>query len=345
MNIKALFILLGFSFFIGSCTTAYKTGQTPDDVYNSPAPPQDEYANVRKSDEKRYRDYESYDDEDYADYDDRYLRMKVRNRYRWSDLDDWYYYGNRYNFSFYNNWNYWNDPFYWNNPWSPVSYWNMYYNPYYSGMYGGWGFGMGYGWGYNPYYSGWYGGWGMGYGYGWGGWYDPWYTGWWGNPYYYGYGPGVIVGNRVNYQQRRTNLNSYNTNMTNGRGSSLGRGVSSDRNTNSSYGAPRDTRNTIISRRSSGDYGTYGVRTDRSVNTNMSNSSAQGRSNAVRERYSTPSRNVYSDRNTGYSERYSRPSNTESYSRPSSSPSYSSPASSGGGGGGRSSGGSSGRRF
>ena len=49
-------------------------------------------------------------DQDY--YDDRYLRMKVRNRTQWSDLDDWYYYDNRYSYSSYRNWN---------NPWSPVS--------------------------------------------------------------------------------------------------------------------------------------------------------------------------------------------------------------------------------
>ena len=33
---------------LSSCTTAYKTGQTPDDVYFSPARPQDEYVQIRK---------------------------------------------------------------------------------------------------------------------------------------------------------------------------------------------------------------------------------------------------------------------------------------------------------
>lgn len=99
---------------LSSCTTAYKTGQTPDDVYYSPAKPQDEYVRTQKEDDRQYRSDEEY-------YDDRYLRMKVHNRILWSDLDDWYYFGNRYNYSSYHNWN---------NPWSPNTYWNYYYNPY-----------------------------------------------------------------------------------------------------------------------------------------------------------------------------------------------------------------------
>ena len=33
---------------LSSCTTAYKTGQTPDDVYYSPTRPQDEYVRTQK---------------------------------------------------------------------------------------------------------------------------------------------------------------------------------------------------------------------------------------------------------------------------------------------------------
>lgn len=115
---KPAILLLAFfsAIAFSSCTTAYKTGQTPDDVYYSPARPQDEYVQVDKK-EKRY--YEGSDEY----YDDRYLRMKVRDRYRWSDLDEWYYFGNRYSSVYYNN--------YWNNPWTPYTYWNSTYNPYY----------------------------------------------------------------------------------------------------------------------------------------------------------------------------------------------------------------------
>lgn len=97
---------------ISSCTTAYRTGQTPDDVYYSPARPQDEYVRVEEETDK-YRYNDEY-------YDDRYLRMKVMNRMQWDNLNDWYSYdryGYRYNYY---------DGSYWN----PYSSWNYYYNPY-----------------------------------------------------------------------------------------------------------------------------------------------------------------------------------------------------------------------
>ncbi len=103
---------------LGSCTTAYKTGQTPDDVYYSPARAEEEYVSVERKNDRRYEGTEEY-------YDDRYLRMKVRNRYRWSELDDWYYFGNRYHYGYY---------YHWSNPWSPYYYWDYAYNPYYTGV-------------------------------------------------------------------------------------------------------------------------------------------------------------------------------------------------------------------
>ena len=112
-----------------SCTTAYKTGQTPDDVYFSPTSPQDEYVRVEKNDDRRYQAVDDY-------YDDRYLRMRVSNRYLWSELDDWYYFGNRYNYSYYPQ----TGLYY--NPWTPSTYWNCHYNPYYGGGYYGGGGGI-----------------------------------------------------------------------------------------------------------------------------------------------------------------------------------------------------------
>lgn len=100
---------------LSSCTTAYRTGQTPDDVYYSPTRPQDEYVRVEEKEEPRYDD--TY-------YDDRYLRMKVHNRTQWYALDDWYAY-DRYSYqanlhygSYYNpytSWNYYNNPYCHNN--------------------------------------------------------------------------------------------------------------------------------------------------------------------------------------------------------------------------------------
>ncbi len=110
--------ILLLAFFVAafsSCTTAYKTGQTPDDVYFSPASPQDEYVRTDREDRRNYRNDEYYDD--------RYLRMKVSNRYRWNDFNDWYSYerygfGYNYVYGSYNN---------------PYNSWNYYYNPYCNG--------------------------------------------------------------------------------------------------------------------------------------------------------------------------------------------------------------------
>jgi len=98
---------------LSSCTTAYKTGQTPDDVYFSPTRPQDEYVRVKEKEDDQYR----YDDEY---YDDRYLRMKVHNHSQWSTLDDWYAY-DRIGYS-YNS--------YYGSYYNPYTSWNYYYNPY-----------------------------------------------------------------------------------------------------------------------------------------------------------------------------------------------------------------------
>ncbi len=110
---RQILLLAIIAVSISSCTTAYKTGQTPDDVYYSPARPQAEYVEVDKDEYKDTRYNDEY-------YDDRYLRMKVRNRSRWDDLNDWYYY-DRYSYTYnyhygtwynpYNSWNYYNNPY------------------------------------------------------------------------------------------------------------------------------------------------------------------------------------------------------------------------------------------
>jgi hypothetical protein len=121
---STILLLAVFAAALSSCTTAYKTGQTPDDVYFSPARPQDEYVQVEKEDDTRkYRNDDEY-------YDDRYLHMKVHNRIRWNDLDDWYDYerygvrGNYYYGTYNNPYNSWN--YYYN----PYSYHGNYYSPY-----------------------------------------------------------------------------------------------------------------------------------------------------------------------------------------------------------------------
>lgn len=113
-----------------SCAT-YRTGQTPDDVYYSPAREVNSYVQVDRDEDNRL----SYND---RNLEDRRLRQQIRDpRFRFDDNIYW-------NSPRYNSWgwNTWNNPYNtwgWNNTW---------------GMNDGWGWNSGY---YNPYggYKGW----------------------------------------------------------------------------------------------------------------------------------------------------------------------------------------------
>jgi len=117
---KNLVYLLGAVVLLTSCSTAYKTSQTPDDVYYSPA--------------KKVVAEDRYDS--YASSDDNYLHMKVKDYDKWNTLDDY---------------DYWNDSRY---------YSNNYYSPYTSSLSLSVGLGFGYSYPYyslyNPY---WYNPW------------------------------------------------------------------------------------------------------------------------------------------------------------------------------------------
>ncbi len=120
MKLSILLLALTAAAF-SSCTTAYKTTQTPDDVYFSPTRPEaDEYVQVEKRDDRSYRGSEDY-------YEDRFLRMRMQDRNRWSALDD-YYFNNTYA---YNSYGYYNN---FHSPWNNYYTWNNFYNPYYSGI-------------------------------------------------------------------------------------------------------------------------------------------------------------------------------------------------------------------
>jgi len=122
---KSFLPLLSLTLVFASCTTAYKSGQTPDDVYFSPERPQAEYVSVKDEEEedRYYRGESNGSSSDYYNYEEeRYLRMKVRNRQRWSYLDNDFYSYNPYVYS--------SPGYYYSSPWNPYSYWNHYYNPY-----------------------------------------------------------------------------------------------------------------------------------------------------------------------------------------------------------------------
>ncbi|HVF81190.1 MAG TPA: hypothetical protein VM884_04630 [Flavisolibacter sp.] len=135
---KSYLPFLSLALAFASCSTAYKTGQTPDDVYFSPERQRDEYVRLEERDKRQYSNTSYLNDE--AAREDRYLRMKTNYR-RYSILDDYdsYTYSGsnyyRYN-DYYRNNNYSCYTTNWNSKWG--SYNPYYYNPYYS----------------NPYYSG-----------------------------------------------------------------------------------------------------------------------------------------------------------------------------------------------
>ncbi|MDB5232353.1 MAG: vitellogenin precursor [Chitinophagaceae bacterium] len=68
---------------LSSCSSVYKSSQTPDDVYYSPA----KAINAREDNSNSTKNYE---EATAYNSDDRYLRMKVRDR-RWSSIDDFDY--------------------------------------------------------------------------------------------------------------------------------------------------------------------------------------------------------------------------------------------------------------
>lgn len=142
---KFILLLTAAAAILGGCSGTYKSSQTPDDLYYSPARGAEEGA-------------AGYYDEYTSSSEDRYLRMKVRNHYKWSDIDDYTYWNDSrmmYDQSFYYNYNYTNNYAYYN-PWM----WNdsYYYNRLSNAWGWGWGAQLGYGYfgGYSPWYNPWY---------------------------------------------------------------------------------------------------------------------------------------------------------------------------------------------
>ena len=118
---------------ITGCSSAYKASQTPDDVYYSPARGNAKRAITK---EDRYEDYVSAQE-------DQYLRMKTRNRNRWSSIDDYSYWNDSrympsYSYNYYRD--NWNNFYSWNSPYL-INNWNSpYYNSLYSGGYNSFGY-------------------------------------------------------------------------------------------------------------------------------------------------------------------------------------------------------------
>lgn len=131
-----IFSVFALAIVLASCSTAYRQAQTPDDVYYSPAKEKERtYASAE--DNRRTDNYARRSNNDYDDYtssnDDRYLRMKIQDRYRWGALDDYNYWSSPgYAFNNYYGYNSFN-PFIFNS-WG-LSY---YYSPFASIQPYGW---------------------------------------------------------------------------------------------------------------------------------------------------------------------------------------------------------------
>ena len=100
MNSKLL--LISFSIItLASCSTAYKTGQTPDDVYFSPVR---SYGEEKREDKQEERD----EARNKTSWEDRQIRMGTYDR-RWRDFDNDISY-NPYQYGY--NYGYYYNPFY-----------------------------------------------------------------------------------------------------------------------------------------------------------------------------------------------------------------------------------------
>lgn len=106
MNLKLLILAIA-AVSISSCSTAYKSGQTPDDVYFSP---------VRAIDESETRDEVRTTNNRTDTYEEREIRMATRDR-RWRDINDNYDYNYRYDpYRYGYNYGYYYNPYYYNRP-------------------------------------------------------------------------------------------------------------------------------------------------------------------------------------------------------------------------------------
>ena len=106
MNIKILLLAIATG-SIASCSTVYKSGQTPDDLYYSP---------VRAVEEKVEKKDEVRRDTRYDNYEDRAIVMSTRDR-RWRDLDNDYDYNCSYDpYRYGYNYGYYYNPYYYNRP-------------------------------------------------------------------------------------------------------------------------------------------------------------------------------------------------------------------------------------
>ncbi len=112
---KSFLPIIVVCILFAGCTSVYKSGQTPDDVYFSPAPARSDYV---QTESRNSRDYSSYE-----------VAPISPRRYR--GLHDNYYSYNPNYYESYGPYLLYTNPYYNNNNWGNFSYWNSNaYNPY-----------------------------------------------------------------------------------------------------------------------------------------------------------------------------------------------------------------------
>jgi hypothetical protein len=112
---KYILPIVSAGLLLTGCSAAYKTGQTPDDVYYSQ--PKHSVAVVQQESEPG-TEYQSY----FKDEDDAYLRMKVQNGGKWNTIDDFDYW---YGYNSYNMYNPYMSPYTSGYALGYTSYWGM----------------------------------------------------------------------------------------------------------------------------------------------------------------------------------------------------------------------------
>jgi hypothetical protein len=131
-----LILLFGIIAVFSSCSSAYRIGQTPDDVYYSPAPPQDEYVTSNNQ-----QDNDSYASNNSNNMEDLAIRRGINDpSFRNSislGLGSGYYPYDSYGSSFYNPYNSYYNPYgYTGVTFYPYNnYYNNFYSPYYDSYY------------------------------------------------------------------------------------------------------------------------------------------------------------------------------------------------------------------
>lgn len=264
MKIKYL-SLIGLIIAFGSCSTAYRSGQTPDDVYYSPAPEENTYVTTQSDQDRNSYNYRNDEEQE--------IRRGIQNPVYRNSITLGLGYGYGYSpYSYYPSYGF-NNPYYGNDFYYGKGYYDPFYSPYSYNNF------------YNPYYN----------------FYNP-YS-FYGSPYYgygygYGYGSPIFPGRvNTNTGARKYNLNPYNNNSLSNSRIGIRNEVRSNISNSSSapvrtFGSQRPNTNTGVGNVIRRVFTPSENRTNNRTNNNIRNSNRSYENNRSTERpsYQAPTR-------------------------------------------------------